>query len=224
VGDPADVEAQRLVRADDERAVQRALRRDGRDEERGDGGRHDRAAGRERVGGRAERRGDHDGVGAVPDEDVAVDDDVDVERTAAGDAGHDDVVERGPHAAAGQARLEAEQRLEVGPARRDGVEGGGDLVGGDVGQERDVPRRDPEHRHRVRGRRPQRAEQRSVAAHGDEQVERPVDGARRSDGALVGRGPAVDLREHGPDVAGGVLDRSEAHARFRVPSGRVMEP
>ena len=88
-----DLDAQALLGAEHDRAVEEAVRRVGRDDHRPRLGRDDRAAGGVAVGGRARGRRGDDAVAGVADQELAVDVQRQQRLAAPRDAAEDDVVE-----------------------------------------------------------------------------------------------------------------------------------
>ena len=164
----------RGVVADRDRPVRERVRRDGHEQERGELGREDRAARRERVGGGAGGRGDDDAVGAHRVGEAAVDLHRALDHAAERAAIDDDVVERQRLVGrtAGPLDRDLEQRaplLDVASVEH-GAERGGHLAHRDVGEEAEPSLVDADQRH-VEGRQLARErEHRAVAAQHDREV------------------------------------------------------
>ena len=154
---------------DGDGSVGERVRRDGHQRERRHVRRDDRAAGRQRVGGRSGRRGDDQAVGAHRIDEAAVDLDAHLDHAAAAAAVDDDVVER-------DAAIAVDLGVEQGPSLLDeaSVEYRADRrlhVGErDVGEEPEAALVDADQR-QVEGRDLARDRQhRAVAAHDDDDV------------------------------------------------------
>jgi hypothetical protein len=172
-GQPAaagqDVQPELVGARDHQPAVVGRVRRHRRDHQRLDRRADDRAAGREAVGGRAGRGGDHDRVGRVADERVAPGPHRHRARLVAGEPDERDVVERrdGPvadHGVDGQPGFGGEG---VGV---DGGQGAGQVGHVHFGQEPQLAQVHPEHREPLPVGQPHGPQHGAVTAHADQQV------------------------------------------------------
>ncbi|HET6550243.1 MAG TPA: hypothetical protein VFG79_17405 [Solirubrobacter sp.] len=164
------VHAQALLRVQEDRAVERGVRRDRRDQQPAVARRDDRPAGRERVRGRAGRGGDHQRVARVAREHLVLDLDGQRRGAVPGNARQRRVVERRQRQP-GERAGDGHRRALLGAvvAVVDPVERGRQLVEVDLGEEREPPEVHTQHRHVVPGGELERAEDRPVAAEPDDQ-------------------------------------------------------
>ena len=207
-----DLDAEALLGAEHDRAVEEAVRRVGRDDHRPRLGRDDRAAGGVAVGRRARGGGGDDAVAGVADQQLAVDVQRQQRLAATRDAAEDDVVEGhvlGAGAVRAPLRAEHEALLDGVVAGTERLEALLQVLAVDLGEVAQAAEVGAEHGHAERRGQAQAAEHRPVAAEREHDV--------AAVGELVDRAAAYRVRQ------APVLDGGELHPGPLRPRGDLAD-
>ena len=201
------------------------MRADGRDHERFQVRLDDRAAARERVGGRAGRARDDDAVAGVRVDVAAVHAGIEVERAAGVVLLHHDVVDR-ERLRVSPVRLVQARRQQLPPvglqlARERRIHPLQHVLRHDIGEEAEAAAIDAEQRHGVARHQARRVQQRAIAADGDHEVgPRAELGVSDSRDARAGHAGRVVLAHQHLDPAAREVRQQRAHA---LGDARILE-